>query len=38
MKVFRLITQGTIEEHIRKIGDEKKKIIDQTVEKCVDLD
>jgi SNF2 family DNA or RNA helicase len=38
MKVFRLITQGTIEEHIRKISDEKLKIIDQTIEKCVDLE
>ena len=32
------MTKGTIEEHIRRIGDEKRKIIDQTVEKCVDLD
>ena len=24
MKIFRLLTKGTIEEHIRKIGDDKK--------------
>ena len=38
MRIFRLLTQGTIEEHIRDIGDKKKLVIDQTVEKCVDLD
>lgn len=38
MKIYKIITKGTIEEHIRKIGDSKKLLIDQTIEKCVDLD
>lgn len=38
MRVFKLVTKGTIEEHIKSVADDKTKLIGQTVDKCVDLD